>query len=225
MLALKLDMLKEQLRQLAIIADHVVIESRSSSPCVVRCHETDIYARETSVGCRKTVPVLSIYVQETSNFQSLQIDPHKNNWFSEYTGTSRIREMWKAILTGHEEVSNYYDDDMLVFFYNNAERTICATVYEYRTQVKRIVCEMDVIQPKEIFCCSAPGYNVIYQSPKDYKNAMEKKEFLTIETAIKKRLQESIPDMYKEDFAVRLKVAFYHPEMQNFSWYGFSRQD
>jgi len=224
-LALKLGMLKKQLRQLSIEADYVRIENRSSSFCGVLCDETDIHARKTKDGYSKIVPILSIYVQGTSNFQSLQIDPHRNNWSSDYAGTSRIREMWKVILTGHRKVSDYYDDDMLVFFFNNVEKITCAAVYEYRTQVKKMVCEMDVTQPKEIFCCSAPGYNVIYQSSADYGIAMEKKEFLTIETAIKKRLQKRIPDRYKEDFSVLLKVAFYHLEMENFSWYGFYRQD
>gem|GEM_PF-2953545 len=225
----RIEALKEALASFSIDAAKVEIKKREDSHSAVACCGDDPHARPCDQikgqSHIKSVPTLSIYVRTTENYRSLNIDDHDGNWSSRYSGTNAIRKMWKSLLGRQIKTDDYYDDDMLIFIYNNAKHGICNSVYQNREQVLKLVRNIGVKQPKEIFCCSRPGYNVIYADVQDYKTAETNGDFAIISSAILRLMQSKISEMDSQEVSDLLSIKFYHPEMPNFSWYGFARQD
>lgn len=211
------------LSALGIEASIISFEYRNDSNCAVKCKEDDPNVKSNGY---KSVPVLMILVKSYENYYSLNIDPHSNNWDSTYPKTQEIRKMWRDLLIKYNQFTNStYDNDMLVFFRNVQELVICQLVYKKRNAVIKSITELNVVQPKEIFCCSAPGFNVIYNDEFHYSSAEKNLQFEKIENTINNVISRSVPQEFISDVERYIKIKFYHPGMEGFNWYGFARQD
>jgi len=199
------------LHDLGIEAMLISFVHRSESHCAVK---------------RGVVPFLTIHVKTNENYVSLNIDDHANNWDSTYPKTNMIRQMWHDLLIKYGFYSNdTYDKNMFVFFRNVPKCIINLLVYENRDTIIQSVGRLHVVQPKEIYCCSTPGYNVIYANEADYVYAEHNRQFNKIRSVIKGAITAKTPSEYQHNVENFLRTKFFHPKMPGFNWYGFARQD
>ena len=214
------------LSELGIEASLISFEYRNDSNCAVMCNEDDPNVKCSGSNIYKSVPVLTIFVKSYENYYSLNIDTHSNNWDGTYPNTQEIRRIWSDLLVKHNLFSNStYDTDMLVYFRNFQELVICQLIYRNRNAVIKSITNLNVVQPKEIYCCSAPGFNVIYNDKLHYFLAEKSLQFEKIENSIKQVISKSVPQEFKCDVERHIIIKFYHPSMKGFNWYGFARQD
>lgn len=223
----------EALQPLGIDAALISVKQRGESRSLVACDASDPHARADSDGqAHKTVPTLAIFVRTSENYDALGIDAHDSNWDSDYPQTDAIREIWRGLLSmrgllGMREVLTdaVYDPDMLVFIYSLPEWVTTALVYERVDAVKQAVRALHAAQPQAIYRCSEPGYRVVYASAGNYAWAEANGAFEAIEEEILRVLQAAAPQEMREEVENYLSISFFHPEMEGYSAYGFSRED
>ena len=209
------------LRDFGIDAACIMFEDRKESHCAT--------ASNSAHTKHQVVPTLNIGIRTYENYYSLNINPRTNNWDSKYPNTDEIRQIWHNLLAKHNycggDVHDMYDKKMYIFFSNIPNLVIMRLIYENREAIKNLVKTLCVVQPKEIFCCSTPGYNVIYADRLDYSIAERDCEFDRIRSVLLDEITSETPDEYQHYVPTHLKIEFYHPDMAGFSWYGLSRQD
>lgn len=209
------------LLEIGINALFISLVDRNGSHCMVSNGGGSDGARSC-----KPVPVLTIYIGTHENYMSLNVDEHNGNWDSSYPRTAEIREIWRGLARKHGiDEESCCDKEMLVFFRDVHEIVLMNLIYENREHVKSFVQGLDVVPPKEIFCCSAPGYNVIYKNESDYARAEQGGQFGIIGSDIRKLVMNVAQADCRHSFLEMVTIRFYHADMQNFNWNGFARQD
>ena len=166
----------------------------------------------------KSVPMLIIYVRTTENFQSLNITGQSTNYDGTYSGTNSIRKMWQSLVNGESQVSNLYDDDMLVRFFNYPQSEVRSAILKNMNQIESLVSVMDIIQPEAVYTHTdmkgvITGYRVIYKNEQDYLNAKANGDFEAINSKILQFIQECTVDIDNEEVLNFLEILFIHLDM------------
>ena len=180
-------------------------------------------------GESKKVPFLTIWIRTDENYKSLNLNEYTNNWGAEYPGTNDIRQMWRDLLVKYrhsdKDIKSKYDGDMVIYFKNAPKWLICLTVYDAVDELIISIGKHDVIRPVKIYCCSLPGYNIIYTNKADYCAADKSGQFDMMSDIIKNEIKTRIPEEYRRYVDEFLKIKFYHPKMKGFNIYVLAKQD
>jgi hypothetical protein len=205
------DLLKMYLLSIGICASNIKVVSRSESHYCAQI---------------KIVPSLDIYVCTNENYLSLNLDKEKKNGDSSFVHTNEIRQKWFETLE-QDDIKEYYDQDMYIIFRNEEMVLLIDTVYSFRNEIISLLSSLNIIKPQYIYCCSSPnpGYNIIYHDKNDYNNAETRDNFTLIGKVIIDFILEKFPKDKSNFIKESVRIKFYHPEMQGFNYYGFSRQD
>lgn len=220
------DDLKSYLLTIGICASDLNVVSRSDSHYSVACDSNDPFRGTIppDKAANKIVPFININVCTNENYLSLGIDRRMNNWQSTYSYTDNIRKKWSEIL-GPEILNDYYDKDMLILFENAEMCMLTNIIYDNCKEVYLLLSTLNVVMPRVVFCCSTPGYNIIYHNKNDYDNAKIHGDFTLVNNTIIEFIIKKYP---KDNISIvkeSMKIDFYHPEMKEFNFYSLSRHD
>jgi len=165
------------------------------------------------------VPVLHIYVRTTENFQSLGLDSGTIvNYDAKYSKTDNIRQVWYSLVSGESQISNYYNDHMLVLFCNHPQSETSHAILKNENQVVNLIHAMNITQPEKIYGHSdlrgiKTGYRIIYKNKQDYLSAQANGDFETISLKILRLIQDYTVNIDEDEVANFLAILFIHPDM------------
>ena len=188
------------------------------------------YAVRNTAGGTIKVPVLMIGIATHKSWLALGLNERLGAWERDDPRTDRVRQAWRKLLGPYERyepqirLSEYYDEQMVVMFSDCEKRAVVEAVYRHRDALQRYITEAGWVPPSQVYACSLPGYNVVYESPAQYDQARRAGDFERIEDAARQMLAEALPG--KEDVLRELfTITFWHPGVEGYNPYGLARQD
>ena len=176
-----------------------------------------------AVGKSQKVPYLKLYTLKDS-YEQIIGNPERMGLCSEEQ-KRKIAEIWHFICVKHNlNLDEYYDPKMYV----GAERfeTMCFSAFAYtqKESVRDYLLKTLQTKPSDIFACSMPGVNIVYETA-DYERLNLAKKQEELSKKIKELAIEYVHEIAPIVTECNLKVTFYHPKMENYNGYGLARQD
>lgn len=166
--------------------------------------------------------VISIYLNTTDNLIKNGIKQSDSNWSGNYNYTEEILSKWNELVKYYEYPDSYKSPHIYLFIYSFEEFITNLIVRLSKNEVIELAKMLRSSHPEYVFCSTEPAYNIVFQNKNDYElfNLKYKKMFVS---NIYEILKENDPFGYM--IKSKVKVNFFHKDMDNFNLYGLSRED